>query len=240
MASPGQNARRCITITFMKYLATLLLAALSLAGHAQSYCASDGQPQPVALLERFINADCAGCWSDTRTPEPAKGGLAVDWIVPGSKGDDAPLSAAATRDGVWRLESLGRDVPSSADSAAHKRTGGAGRLRVAHGLPVTGYIGASIELKPGTGGPWQAWLLLLETIPAGVEGTPVERNLVRNSLQLEWKAPARGKPPAFFESRPMNIPEGANPGRLRVAGWVQDPQGRIHAMAASRCVPAAR
>ena len=81
----------------------------------------------------------------------------------------------------------------------------------------------------------------LETIPAGTEGTPVERNLVRNSLQLEWKVSARGgKAPAFFESRPMNIPEGANPDRLRVAGWVQDAQGRIHAMALSRCARASQ
>ena len=41
------------------------LAALVLvpAAHAQSSCASDGQPRPVALLERFINADCAACWA---------------------------------------------------------------------------------------------------------------------------------------------------------------------------------
>ncbi|MBC7377252.1 MAG: hypothetical protein H7346_07415 [Burkholderiaceae bacterium] len=222
----------------MKYLATLLLAALNLAAHAQSYCASDGQPQPVALLERFINADCAGCWSDARTPEPVKGGLAVDWIVPGSKGDEAPLSAAAMRDGIWRLESLKRGIPPSTDASVLRPVKDAHKLRVAHGLPVTGYIGASIELQPGTGGPWKAWLLLLETIPAGAEGTLVERNLVRNSLQLEWKAPARGaKAGAFFESRPMNIPEGANPDRMRVAGWVQDAQGRIHAMALSRCMP---
>lgn len=222
----------------MKPLAALLLAALPLSGHAQSYCASDGQPQPVALLERFVNADCAGCWSDTRTPEPAKGALAVDWIVPGTKGDDAPLSAAATRDGVWRLESLKRGSPPSTYTSLQKPIADSHKLRVAHGLPVTGYIGASIELKPGTGGPWQVWLLLLETIPAGVEGTPVERNLVRNSLQLEWKAPARGaKPGNFFESRPMNIPEGVNPDRLRVAGWVQDARGQVHAIAASRCKP---
>ncbi|MBC7438108.1 MAG: hypothetical protein H7332_18795 [Bdellovibrionales bacterium] len=221
----------------MKFLAAFLLVPLAFAAQAQSYCASDGQPQPVALLERFINADCAGCWSDTRTPAPAKGGLAVDWIVPGSKGDDAPLSAAAIRDGIYRLEALRRGIPPSTDSAAHKPAGGAGKLRVAHGVAITGYIGASIELKPATGGPWQAWLLLLESIPAGAEGTPVERNLVRNSLQVDWKQPARGKPPAWFESRAMNIPEGANPERLSVAGWVQDAQGRIRSLAVSRCAP---
>ena len=35
---------------------------------ALSACSSDGQPQPVALLERFISADCLECWSDPGTP----------------------------------------------------------------------------------------------------------------------------------------------------------------------------
>ena len=33
------------------------------------------------------------------------------------------------------------------------------------------------------------------------------------------------------------IPEGANPDRLRVVGWVEDAQGRIRAIAESRCLP---
>jgi hypothetical protein len=35
----------------------------------------------------------------------------------------------------------------------------------------------------------------------------------------------------------MNIPEGANPSRLRVVGWVEDARGRIRAIAQSLCVP---
>jgi hypothetical protein len=103
--------------------------------------------------------------------------------VPGSRGDDAPLSAAATRDGLARLQALGRAAPPQADSILRPRAQGtAARLRVAHGLPFNDYIGTAIEVKPATAAPGRpGWLV--ETIPAGTEGTAVERNLVRNLLQ---------------------------------------------------------
>ncbi len=165
-------------------LAIPLLALLSAAGaQGQSSCASDGLPQPAALVERFISADCESCWSDAKTARPGRGELALDWIVPGSRGDDAPLSAAASRDSLARLQALGRNAPAQTDTLRMKAQGASRKLRVAHGLPVNNYIGTSIELKPASGGPWKAWLLLVETIPPGTEGTPVERNLVRNVLQ---------------------------------------------------------
>ena len=37
------------------------------------------------------------------------------------------------------------------------------------------------------------------------------------------------------EMRPVRIPEGAKPERLRLVGWVQDAQGRVVAAAQSRC-----
>lgn len=217
------------------------LAALVLvpAAHAQSSCASDGQPRPVALLERFINADCAACWTDTTVPRTGPGELALDWIVPGSRGDDAPLSAAATRDGLARLQALGRAVPLQADSLRQRARGTAARLRVAHGLPFNNYIGTAIEVKPGTGGPWTAWLALVETIPAGTEGTAVERNLVRNLFQPAWnmRGPlSKSEQLRRLETRPMMIPEGTNADRLRVVGWLEDAKGRIQVMAQSRCV----
>ncbi|MDZ4143737.1 MAG: hypothetical protein U1D29_04270, partial [Burkholderiales bacterium] len=118
-----------------------------------------------------------------------------------------------------------------------------GRLRVAHGLPFAGYIGASIELQPARvrpGAELTAWLALVETIPAGTEGTPVERNLIRNLLMSPWNGDSllsNDGEKRFFESRPMGVPEGANPDRLRVVGWVQDTKGRITHIAQSRCAP---
>jgi hypothetical protein len=217
----------------------LLAALVTRASFAQSSCSSDGVPHPVALLERFINADCESCWSDAKTPAAARGELAVDWVLPGSRGDDAPLAAAARRDGAMRLAALRRKTPAASDSM-RQRALGKEPLRVAHGLPFYGYIGASIELKPGRSGRWKAWLLLVETLPAGTEGTPVERNLVRNTLQVDWDgkaAPGKGETRELFESRPMNIPDGVKAERLRVVGWIEDSHGGVRAIAQSRCTP---
>ncbi|ROZ76656.1 hypothetical protein [Ramlibacter sp. WS9] len=225
-----------------RFAACLLVLAAS-GAHAQSSCDSDKQPRPVALLERFISADCESCWADPATPRAGRGELAVDWIVPGGKGDDAPLSAAASRDSLARLEALQRAAPAQADATKHRIAANGRQLRVAHGLAFNGYVGASIELKPGARGPWRAWLLLVETVPAGTEGSPVERNLVRNVLQTAWDgAGSLSKPEQLrlFESRPMSIPEGANPQRLRVIGVLEDARGHVVAAAVSRCTAAGR
>jgi transposase len=219
------------------------ITALSLAlcagnGFAQSSCDSDQAPRPVSLLERFINAECQDCWSDVHTPKPNFNEVALDWIVPASRGQDAPLSAAATRDSTARLQALARPVPAEADSTRRPATAPLREIRVAHGLAFNGYVGASIEMKPGTEGPWRAWLVLVETVPAGTEGSPVERNLVRNTLQPAWdptRPLSKEEQARLYESRPMSIPEGADPRRLRVIGWVEDSAGQIRGIAESRC-----
>lgn len=216
--------------------ATIAAALLALAGAAaaQPACSSDGRPPPAGVLERFINADCEGCWTDLKAAEPGRGEVALDWIVPGSRGDDAPLSAAASGDALARLQALGRDVPAHGADVHGKRSGRPLALRVAHGPPFNGYVGASIELLDSQPGPFRAWLLLVEALPPGSERTPVARNVVRNVLQLSWDGD-RARPRA--EVRPMNIPDGARPQRLRVVGLVEDARGRIRAIAESRCTP---
>jgi len=245
------------------------------AAWAQSSCSSDGQRPPVALIERFISADCETCWADPATVKAKPRELALDWIVPSPRGDDAALSAAASRDAPMRLQGLGRDIPKPASetilkdatTVRHPLPGNFpaqlfASLRVAHGVALGGYIGTSIELK--TNGrtaalmtsPLTAWLLLVEEIPAGAEGTPVARNLVRNALMLPWnersqlsnseqKTPHKAMQKnaleklRFYESRPMSIPTGANPDHLRVVGWVEDARGQMLAGAASTCKQAA-
>ena len=136
---------------------------------------------------------------------------------------------------------MGLAKPLQEAASLLKAEAGEQRLRVAHGLPFGGYIGTSMELKPGRGGPWQAWLLLVETLPAGIEGSPVERTLVRNVLRLTWDSQtprAESRRGSFYETRPMQIPAGADPARLRVVGWVEDTRGRLRGIAASRCTPA--
>jgi hypothetical protein len=228
-ASPG----RC--------LAWVLLSAAPCAAWAQgASCSSDGQARPLVLLERFINADCAECWTDPATPKAAERALAIDWIVPGSRGEEAPLSAVATRDGTDRLKALGRPVPARSDVQQSRLLAAARTVRVAHGPPFNGYLGVSIELKPAGKGPWKAWLALVESLPAGTEGSPVPRNLVRNVFQPPWdlpRLPSKAEQKRLFDSRAMRIPEGADPQRLLVVGWVQDARGRIRAIAQSRCAP---
>jgi hypothetical protein len=135
--------------------------------------------------------------------------------------------------GPDRLEALGRNVPGQSSSVFTPRTRDTLKLRVARGVPVADYIGTSIELRGAARGRYKAWLLLVETLPAGTEGSPVERNLVRNAFMTDWK----GGVPREYELRPMRLAEGVKPSRLRVVGWIEDAKGRIRAIAQSRCQP---
>lgn len=230
---PGQRARRA-------WLVLIVAAAAAPGiGFAQS-CSSDGQLRPLALRERFISADCAACWTDPATRAAPPRTLALDWIVPGLRGEEAPLSAAANRDGLARLKALARAVPEGSDVVENPLLAAARTLRVAHGPAFNDYIAVSIELKPAGTGAWSAWLALVETLPAGTEGSPVERHLVRNLYQPAWdgrRQPTRAEQKRLVATRPMRIPEGVQPQRLSVVGWVQDARGRVRAIARSKCVP---
>jgi hypothetical protein len=228
---------------FLCVCATLLMLCASKA-HAQVTCSSDAQPTPTMLLERFVNADCESCWGD-KTTRPAPSALVLDWIVPGTQGDEAPLAAAALHDAQSRLADMKQDLPKTLSQTMTNVKGLPGAtLRVAHGPAVGGYLGASITLTlpPGAAfdGPLQTWLVMVETLPAGFEGSPVPRNLVRNVLQPHWnlhKPLENSEQLVLNELRPLNIPHGARPERLRVLGWVQDALGKMLVAAESVCEP---
>jgi len=220
-------------------LTVLSVVLASTAAHAQSVCSSDGQVRPRAVRERFLSAQCTDCWAATGSNLPG-GTVALDWIVPSvDQGDEAPLSAAATRDSLERLPPWGlteeavRQSTAAALERDHPPATRQGRLRLALGRAVNDYIGTSVQ--------WQAphkqvgqslWLLLVEALPAGTEGSPVPRLLVRNSLHQEL--PASTKTP-WKELRAMRIPEGADPERLQLLGWVQDAGGRMLAISETVC-----
>jgi len=225
-------------------LLVMSLSAVFTSGvAAQSFCASDGQATPVTLVDRFISADCDTCWRTAPTEATDAQTLTLDWIVPSAQGDEAPLSAAASRDALQRLSSLGQAAPNSTltlrTPVGQKRSW---QLRVANGMVLGGYIGASLLFKTSTQPRHpenlSAWLVLIETIPAGTEGTPAERNIVRNVLQPPYylrKQLLKNEHVIFQETRPLSIPPGAVPERLRVVGWVQDAKGRILSAAQSVC-----
>lgn len=197
-------------------------------------CSSDGLAPPQALQERFINADCEACWR-LDSSAPPQGTLVLDWVVPGSKGDDAPLAAVARRESFERLESLHLPVPSAHTQHASRVQGGPHHVQVSHGPVLNGYVGASLTfdssapLQP----PLTGWLALVEVLPAGTEGSPVPRVLMRNLLSDT--IPARNTEVMGQLWRPMNVPEGAKPDRLQLLGWVSDAQGHVLAAAESSC-----
>ena len=120
---------------------------------------------PDALFERFINADCATCWTDSATPNGPRNALTLDWIVPGSQGDEAALSAAASSDASTRLEALQRFRPDTQNhqtsrvDALHGIT-----LRVVRGPVIANYVGVSVALTLPQGAspawPLSGWVVL--------------------------------------------------------------------------------
>ena len=213
----------------------MLFALQSGFATAQSSCSSDGVKPLHHLTERFTSANCATCWAAPTAAPKAE--LVLDWIVPSAAGVEAALSAAANQDALARLDALA--VVLNKDQRLHRTTvkiPTAYTLRVAHGLAVNSYVGTSIDLtkRPKRAKKLDSVLLLVEHIPQGTADSPVERLLVRNMLQESWNLAAQ---PTLLSRRPMSIPAGANPDNLRVVGWVQDAQGRVLAMAQSRCMP---
>jgi hypothetical protein len=217
----------------IRHALPLLLAALPLAGRA--LCTSDAVPQPAAVLERFISADCLDCWRDPKTPRAAADTLALDWIVPGRKRADALLSVVALDEAQERLSVLGRAVPERADSVVSPRTGDPIALRLAQGGAFNDYVGASMELKRPGREAWRAWLLLVEKLPAGSEGSPVARNLVRNVFRPEWRKVMARAPGGLAETLAMQIHDGARPERLRLVAVLEDARGRIRAISQTEC-----
>jgi hypothetical protein len=227
----------------MKYFVTVIFLLQSAFATAQSSCSSDQAAAVKTIYERFTNADCEACW--TKPLLTNKSGATLDWLAPSPAGDEAPLSAAANRDALFRLENLKIVLPKEQHIVKTGVASSGYKIRVAHGLAVAGYIGASIELTQfpknlSTAKNLTAVLLLTETIPKGTADNPVERNLVRNMLIETWHvAPIstqKVEKQAIVTRRPLSIPAGVNPDNLHVIGWVQDHKGRVLTAAQSLCV----
>ena len=213
-------------------------------------------PRPSRRAPATASRGRSACWSASSTPTARRAGAprerpgpaAANWRWTGSR----PAAAARTRRCPpspcakrWRAcKALGLARPLQDAASRRKAQPGEQRLRVAHGLPFGGYIGTSIELKPGRGGALASL--------AGAGGNAARRHrgqpggahagAQRPATDLGREDTARGKRGRAVSTRPVpcSIPAGADPARLRVVGWVEDTRGRLRGIAASRCTRAAR
>jgi hypothetical protein len=212
---------------------TLLLLAAPLA--ARALCTSDDVPPVNTLVERFINADCLACWRDRSQPRPAADALVLDWIVPGRKAETAALATSPSDDATERLDWLRHRIPAAMETVTSQRAGSPVHVRLAHGETFNDYVGTSIELRDAGSEVWHAWLLLVEKLPAGADGSPIPRNLVRKVFRPEsWSHVRRGSAP-LAETRSMQVPPSTHPDRLRLVSVVQDGRGRIRAITQTEC-----
>ena len=81
------------------------------------------------------------------------------------------------------------------------------------------------------------YLALVETVPAGDEGTPIARRVVRvlaGPLVLDPSSEITEHLIA------LRIPIGARTDRLAAVGWVQTPPGQVLSLAQAGSTPCAR
>jgi len=211
--------------------AGLLGAAVLLFGEAAAAGPSCKAPQRV--LERFIDADCESCWAAPAPPGLSSSTWVLDWIVPGSQGAAAPLATAALPEAAERLAmQQGLALIDGNVEVAQSLSAGRPRLRVLGGPAWNGYLGLKLEAQGRAPAGSQAFLALVEDIPAGTEGNPSARRLVRAVA-----GPIDMSHQRTEELRAMRIPEGAKPERLQGVAWWIDGDGRVGGMAAERCPP---
>jgi hypothetical protein len=181
----------------------------------------------------FLSADCERCWQQADAGASAPRSLRLDWIVPGRRGDEAPLAGAAVPEAQQRLK--GQLTPEAGTVQRHDLPAPAPglRLAVSSGLAWNGYIGLSFELERGRQAlPADAsgWLALVERVPAGEDGTPVQRQLVRALVGPLPLANTRRK---LQHLNAVLLPPNAHAERLAAVGWIERADGRMLAAAQS-------
>jgi len=214
----------------------LLAAAVTplAAAAAPPRCPAAG----AELVERFTSADCPDCWA-ARPPGPRDDAprWLFDWIVPTPAGEDAALSSAAIVEGQDRTERTGASAPVGSQVLVQRsplpRATGL-RLSVQSGPAWNGYFGLQFTLTgrapPGATG----WLALVELLPAGSEGSTVERQLLR---AVAGPLPLGTAPRQAVQQhlRALRWPATADPTRLEARAWIEAPEGRLLAVADARC-----
>lgn len=235
MTRPNRAARRTTARSAALHVAACLLAGIGGAAHA----APPRCPAAAAeIVERFTSADCAECWGQ-RPPGPAGAAPTAwvfDWIVPTAAGDDAPLSSAAVAEGVDRAERAGGSAPVGGQVLVQRsapRPVPGLRLSVQSGPAWNGYFGLQFTVRGRTPAGSTGWLALVEQLPAGSQGSPVERQLLRAVAGPLPLGTASARPVQHL--RALRWPATADPARLEARAWLETADGRVLAVAEARC-----
>ena len=191
------------------------------------------------MFERFISAECSACWTDAATPVAGSDAWLLDWIVPSARGDQAPLSPAAPDEAAARARRvLNTGVnDNDARTTVHRtsaRTTSAAKLTVASGPAFNGYFGVQIDGRGRAPVDSGVWVALVESVPAGTDGTLVPRQLVR-TVAGPFRPHELGSGKAWRVLQAMRWPETAKPERLLARAWIERADGRLVAMAGERC-----
>jgi hypothetical protein len=220
-------------------IAAALLATIAGAVTAQQPPAESLRcPQGTdAVLERFISAECSACWTDASSTPALADQWLLDWIVPSARGDDAPLSPAAPDEAAQRAKRVLHTGANDERTVLHRtaaRSPSAVRLTVASGPAFNGYFGVQLDGRGRAPAGSTAWIALVESVPAGIDGTPVPRELVRTVAgPYQPRELQSGK--AWRVLRAMRWPETAKPERLLARAWLERADGSIAVMTGERC-----
>ena len=195
--------------------------------HAAASCAPSA---PARLLERFVPADCERCWQGDATTPDAKAALVIDWITPAS--NDAPLASAALSEALARAGK----TPSGATfvKASALRRKGAPQLRIVDGPAWNGYIGLRLQVTRRAAVPpgAVAYVALVEQVPAGSEGSAIERHLVR-AVAGPMGLAELATEPKIEHLRAVRVPPSSRADRLASVAWVETRRGEVIAAVAS-------
>jgi len=223
--------------------ATPMLAALSTlaaAAHAAPACPAAA---PARLVETFISADCATCWE--QRIDVGANALRLDWVVPGEQGDEAPLAVAALAEAGERLKvPLTKDAANVQPHPATRRPSGL-KITAHSGLAWNGYIALALDLEQRRAkalSPQAAgWVALVERVPAGEDGSPEDRQLVRNVIGPLPMALPSGQH-ALRHLRAVRLPANVKVERLGAVGWIEDGDhiAALAQSASANCTPASR
>jgi hypothetical protein len=219
----------------LRRTAAWLLPMLA-AGAAQAQCAA----KPAVLLERFVSAACTECWK-AAPPQPATGlrssnTLAIDWVVPDAGAGTSPLSRLANAEGSARAarngglradEALTRSHPIPSRSAMRLKVSSASAADSADAA-----LRMNVRFESAQRAPRQleGYLALVEHLPAGELGSPIERTVLRSVAGPLAISDLSAAQPADLEVS-MHRPETQHPERLSAFGWVETTKGHVLAVA---------